>query len=143
MSLRLRQICLVASQLEPMIETLTSVFGLAVGHRDPGLDIFGLENALLPVGNSFLEVVAPIQKQTAAERYLKRRKGNGGYMVITQCEDLQPRQQHVEKLGIRLVHHYWETEKEILWKTVQESIPPLKKVIQELLEKENQQKLTK
>ena len=38
----------------------------------------------------------------------------------------------------RLIHHYWETEKEILWKTVQESIPPLKKVIQELLEKENQ-----
>ena len=43
----------------------------------------------------------------------------------------------------RLIHHYWDTEKEILWKTVQESIPPLKKVIQELLEKENQQKLTK
>ena len=78
MSLRLRQICLVAYQLEPVIETLTAVFGLAVGHRDPGLDIFGLENAILPVGNSFLEVVAPIQEQTAAERYLKRRKGNGG-----------------------------------------------------------------
>ncbi len=104
MSLRLRQICLVAYQLEPVIETLTAVFGLAVGHRDPEVGIFGLENAILPVGNSFLEVVAPIQEQTAAERYLKRRKGNGGYMVITQCDDLQPRQQHVDKLGIRLVH---------------------------------------
>ena len=104
MQLRLRQICLVAYDLQPVVADLKSVFGLEVGHVDPGVGVFGLENSILPVGNSFLEVVAPIQSNTAAERYLKRRKGNGGYMVITQCDDLKPRQKRVKALGIRLVH---------------------------------------
>ncbi len=26
----------------------------------------------------------------------------------------------------RLIHHYWETEVEILWKTIEESLPPFK-----------------
>lgn len=104
MQLKLRQICLVAYELQPVVEDLKAIFGLAVGHVDAGVGVFGLENAILPVGNSFLEVVAPVQSNTAAERYLKRRHGNGGYMVITQCNDLAPRQKRVKDLGIRLIH---------------------------------------
>ena len=26
----------------------------------------------------------------------------------------------------RLIHHYWDTEVEILWKTIEESLPPFK-----------------
>ena len=45
MWLRLRQIALVASELEPIVEDLGSVFGLEVCFRDPGVATFGLENA--------------------------------------------------------------------------------------------------
>ncbi len=102
MWLRLRQICLVARELEPVVDDLQAVFGLEVAYRDPAVGYFGLENALLPVGNQFLEVVAPIQEQTAAGRYLEKRGGDGGYMVITQCDDHAPRRRRVEELGIRL-----------------------------------------
>lgn len=37
----------------------------------------------------------------------------------------------------RLIHHYWNTEVEILWKTVEESLPPFKSSIIEII-KENQ-----
>ena len=40
----------------------------------------------------------------------------------------------------RLIHHYWDTEVEILWKTIQESVPQLKKIIQKIIENENQEK---
>ena len=33
----------------------------------------------------------------------------------------------------RLIHHYWDTEVEILWQTIRESLPPLKQVIQTLI----------
>ena len=59
---------------------------------------------LLPIGNQLLEVVAPIQDNTAGGRYLERRGGNGGYMVITQCNDHAPRKARVEALGIRIAH---------------------------------------
>ncbi len=106
MWLRLRQICLVAEELAPVLEDLSSVFGLEVCYRDPGVARFGLENALLPVGNQLLEVVAPVEEQTAAGRYLKRRGGEGGYMVITQCDDHAPRRRRVEQLGVRVVTQF-------------------------------------
>jgi Glyoxalase-like domain len=103
MWLRLRQIALVARELAPVVEDFHAVFGLEVGHRDPGVKTFGLENALLPVGSQFLEVVAPIQEGTAGGRYLERRKGDGGYMVILQCDDHAPRKRRVAQLNIRKV----------------------------------------
>ncbi len=101
--LRLRQIALVARELAPVVDDLRGVFGLEVGHRDQGVKIFGLENALLPVGSQFIEVVAPIQENTAGGRYLKRRGGDGGYMVITQCDEHASRKRRVAELGIRKV----------------------------------------
>ena len=86
MSIRLRQIALVANKLAPVIDDLKAVFGLEVCFIDPGVGVFGLENSLLPVGNNFIEVVAPIKEGTAGGRYLKRRGGDGGYMVICQCD---------------------------------------------------------
>ncbi len=84
MWLRLRQIALVAHKLAPVEEALVDILGIEVCFRDPGIDHFGLENALLPIGNQLLEVVAPIREDTAGGRYLERRGGDGGYMVITQ-----------------------------------------------------------
>ena len=80
------------------------MLGLEVCYRDPGVEVFGLENALFPVGNQFLEIVAPIEEGTAGGRYLERRGGDGGYMVITQCDDHAPRRRRVEELGVRLAH---------------------------------------
>src|SRR5271167_2313360 len=103
MWLRLRQIALVAHKLAPVAQDMHDVFGLEVGYRDPGVKAFGLENAIFPVGNQFIEVVAPIRENTAGGRYLDRRGGDGGYMVICQCDEHRPRKERVAQLGIRKV----------------------------------------
>lgn len=106
MVLRLRQIAGVAEKLAPVEADLIEVLGIEVCYRDPGVAHFGLENALLPIGDQLLEVVAPIQEQTAGGRYIERRGGDSGYMVITQCDDHPPRRARVEALDIRLVHDH-------------------------------------
>ena len=110
MWLRLRQIALVAEKLQPVEEELGDVLGIALAYRDPGLESFGLENAVLPIGNQLLEVVAPIRENTAGGRYLQRRGGAGGYMVITQCDNHVPRRARVEQLGIRIVGQFENPE---------------------------------
>ncbi|OYU99157.1 MAG: hypothetical protein CFE45_13940 [Burkholderiales bacterium PBB5] len=82
--LRLRQICLVAPQLAPAVATVEAVLGLPVCYRDPNVAKFGLENALFALGSSFLEIVAPLPgvADTAAERFIARSGGQGGYMLI-------------------------------------------------------------
>jgi hypothetical protein len=99
--LRLRQVALVARRLAPVVDELRDILGLEVAYRDPGVAVFGLENAVFPVGQQFLEVVSPVREGTAGGRYLERRGGDGGYMVILQCDDHERRKRRVEDLGIR------------------------------------------
>ncbi|MBA3604901.1 MAG: VOC family protein [Actinomycetota bacterium] len=106
MWLRLRQIALVARDLDAVVDDIRAVLGLEVGFRDPQIHRLGLHNAVMPVGGEFLEVVSPTAAGTTAERYLDRRRGNGGYMVITQCDDHPPRRARVEALGIRIVAQF-------------------------------------
>ena len=101
--LRMRQICLVARDLSSVEEDLSEIFGIAVCYRDPGIGRLGLHNILMPIGNNFLEVVSPVEQGTTAERYLDRRGGDGGYMVITQTDDLEVARKRIDELGIRLV----------------------------------------
>lgn len=104
MTLRLRQICLVSPTLEPAVATLCDVLGIAVCHRDPSVGKYGLVNAVMPVGNTFLEVVAPTREATAAGRYIARRNGEGGYMVIIDCDDIAPWISHVASVGVRVAN---------------------------------------
>ena len=101
--MRLRQVALVAEKLEPVVEDLCAVLGVEVAFRDPDVRVFGLCNAVMPVGDTFLEVVAPVEPETAAGRHLGRRGGDGGYMVILQCDDLDADRRRIEKLGVRVV----------------------------------------
>ena len=63
--MRLRQIALVAQELDPVVENLCAVLGIEVGFNDPGVAAFGLHNAVMPVGDTVLEVVSAFgQKRT-------------------------------------------------------------------------------
>jgi hypothetical protein len=102
--LRLRQICLVAPQLEPVISDIAGIMGLSVCYRDGNVAKYGLENALLPVDTILLEVVAPFQEGTAAGRFLEKTGGRGGYMAIFCCDDPDARAKHAEKIGVRIAN---------------------------------------
>jgi len=103
--MRLRQVALVAKDLEPHVVTLKKVLGLNVAYRDPGVGVFGLVNAVFPVGGEFLEIVQPVKDDASAARYLKRRGGDAGYMVILQADDAVAHRNRVLGLGVRKI---WE-----------------------------------
>jgi hypothetical protein len=99
--MRLRQICLVAPQLEPVIADIAAIMGLAVCYRDGNVAKYGLVNALLPVDTILLEVVAPFREGTAAGRFLDKTNGRGGYMAIFCCDDPDARARHANGIGVR------------------------------------------
>lgn len=101
--LRLRQICLVASDLDKVTDQLVGVLGAKVCFRDTGVEKYGLHNVLFALGGTFLEVVSPLREGTAASRYLERRKGDGGYMYIVDCDDLEERREHFKASKARAV----------------------------------------
>jgi len=101
----IRQVALVARDLEPVVADLRAVLGLPAGFVDPGVGAFGLRNEVLAVGTTFLEVVSPVEEGTTAGRFLARRGGDGGYMVILQTRDLAADRRRLTALGVRIV---WE-----------------------------------
>ena len=110
MGIQLRQVCLVAERLEPVVQELTQILGVNSCFIDPGVAQFGLENNLMVVGKNFLEVVAPIKKETAAGRFLEKREGDGGYMVIVQIDSedaFNQIKQNAREEGVRVA---WELD---------------------------------
>ncbi len=101
--MRLRQIALVAQELDPVVEDLCAVLGIEVGFNDPGVATFGLHNAVMPVGDTFLEVVSPVEENTTAGRYLARMGGDCGYMVMLQTYDFDADLARLNEIGVRIV----------------------------------------
>lgn len=102
--MRLRQICLAAPHLEPVVGDIAAIMGLEVCYRDPNVATYGLENALLPVDTTLLEVIAPIEPGTAAGRFLEKSGGHGGYMAIFSCDDPDERGRNAEAMGVRIAN---------------------------------------
>lgn len=104
---RLRQIALVAKDIEKAKELLTRVLGTEVIYVDPGVGKWGLENFLVAVGGDVIEVVSPKEPGTAAGRSLEKH-GDGGYMLIMQTPDAQKRKEYIESKGLAKV--IWTNE---------------------------------
>lgn len=105
--IRLRQVALVAAERGPVVAELCAHLGVSVCFEDPGVAEFGLHNALVTVGDQFLEVVSPTQDATTAGRLLAKRGGDGGYMAIFEVDDLDRRTAALDEHGVRVV---WRIE---------------------------------
>ncbi len=101
--MKLRQCVFVAADLESAREELCDILGIEVAYRDPGVAKWGLANVVCPTGHDFLEIVSPAQPGTSAGRYIERRQGDGGYMVILQVPDAKAERARVTALGVRAV----------------------------------------
>lgn len=102
---RLRQVVLAAPDLDELAAALRAELGLVESHRDPpdygGL---GIANSVMPVGDTFLEVAAPVRPDAPLARFLAARGGPAGYMVLLQCDDLEAAAARAAAAGARIVH---------------------------------------
>jgi hypothetical protein len=96
-------VALVAHDCGQVADELRAAFGWGEPFHDPGVGRFGLTNAVFAAGDTFVEVVAPVQAGTTAGRYLERRGGDGGYMAIFQVPDLAAARARLPGLGVRVV----------------------------------------
>jgi hypothetical protein len=104
---RLRQVALVAADLEAACARIEDELGLHDPFVDPGVAEFGLTNAVYEIGDTFLEVVSPAVDGTTAGRYLQRRGGDAGYMAIFQVADTERTRRRAAAMGLRVV---WQAD---------------------------------
>ena len=101
--LRLRQICLLAYDLEWTSNLLCAAFDATVVYRDPKMAAGGnLTNTHIRLGDSFLETVCPSDqawKHSTTQTRLLERNGDCGYMAIVQVPDVSVGSRSMAKQG--------------------------------------------
>jgi hypothetical protein len=100
---RLRQAVIAARDLDAVAEQLRSTLELAEPYSDPGVERFGLRNAVFALDDTFLEVVSPTRADASAARLLERRGGDAGYMLMFQVDDLDAARARARAIGVREV----------------------------------------
>ncbi len=100
---RLRQAVVAARDLDAVAAELRERLGLGEPYADPGVEHFGLRNAVFALGDTFLEVVSPVRPDASAARLIERRGGDCGYMLMFQIADLTSARSRVSEQGVREV----------------------------------------
>jgi len=103
--MRLRQLVIATSEMDLLANSICDLFELKRTFSDPELIVFGLQNVIIPLGDTFLELVSPVKKNTSAERFLNKRGGDGGYMVIVDSADLEKERKRLENVKMTIVWH--------------------------------------
>ncbi len=101
--LRLRQICLLAHDLEWTSNLLCAAFDAPVVFRDPRMAAGGhLTNTHIRLGDSFLETVCPSDlawERSTTQTRLLTRNGDCGYMAIVQVPEVGAASRTMAKQG--------------------------------------------
>ena len=78
--MNIRQIALVAKDIVSVKQTLFTLLGIEQAHVDPKIISFGLQNIVMALGDTFLEVVSSVEEGTTVGRLLGCRSGDGSYL---------------------------------------------------------------
>lgn len=101
--IRIRQVALCTDDIWSEEREIVRSLGVAGVHRDPP-NVFEMRNVVFSVGDTFLEVLEPTAPSAPSARFLERRGGPGGYMLIMQVDDLGPLRARLDQQGIRVVY---------------------------------------
>jgi catechol 2,3-dioxygenase-like lactoylglutathione lyase family enzyme len=97
----IRQVAAIVDDLEPAVALLHDLFDIEPSVRQE-LTEFGLINAVLPIGDQFLELLQPIDEESSGWRYLQKR-GPGFYMLIFESDEGLRAQTEADRVGIPVV----------------------------------------
>jgi methylmalonyl-CoA epimerase len=98
---RIDHIAVAVADLDAAIDLHVNVYGLELVHRETIADQ-GVEAVLLDVGESHVELLAPLGADTPVGRHLARR-GPGLHHVAYQTGDIEAALRSLSSSGVRLI----------------------------------------
>jgi len=98
---KIHHIGIVVRNLEEALRFYRDVLGLHV-HKQDVIQDQGVKAALLPLGDSEIELLEPLGPDTAVGRFLERR-GEGMHHVCFQTGDIQDELAGLKSRGVELI----------------------------------------
>ena len=98
---KVEHIALAVADLEAAIDHYANVWGLDVTHRERVEDQ-GVEEAMLPVGDVFLQLLGPTAADTTVGKFIERR-GEGLHHIAYEVADLEGTLAALKEKGVPLI----------------------------------------
>ena len=104
---KIEHIALAVSDLDAALAHYRDVWGLGSSHRERVEDQ-GVEEAMLPLGESFLQLLAPTSDDSTVAKFIARR-GEGLHHIAYEVPDLQASLADLKAKGVRLIDEHPRT----------------------------------
>lgn len=98
---KLEHVAIAVADLEAAVAHYSAVWGLEVEHRERVEDQ-GVEEAMLPLGDSYLQLLGATGPDTTVGRFLSR-KGQGLHHLAYEVEDLEAVLAELKAKGVPLI----------------------------------------
>ncbi len=98
---KIEHVALAVADLDAAVEHYEKVWGLTVSHRERVEDQ-GVEEAMLPLGESFLQLLGPTSPDTTVGKFVTRR-GEGLHHVAYEVDDLEAALAELKDEGVPLI----------------------------------------
>ena len=98
---KIEHVALAVEDLDAAIAHYRDVWGLAVSHREVVADQ-GVEEAMLPLGDSFLQLLGPTGPGTTVGKFIARR-GEGLHHIAYEVHDLDAVLASLKERGVPLI----------------------------------------
>jgi methylmalonyl-CoA/ethylmalonyl-CoA epimerase len=105
--LNLDHVAIAVHDLDAAIEGYRTRYGVEPLHREV-VEEPGVEEAMIPVGGSFVQLLQPVAVDTPVGRFLARR-GEGLHHVAFLVADIEAALEHLRAEGARLVDEHPRT----------------------------------
>lgn len=98
---KVEHIALAVSDLEAAIEHYSKIWGVDVEHRERVEDQ-GVEEAMLPAGDTYLQLLGPTGPDTTVGKFIERR-GEGLHHIAFEVDDLEAALAELKDKGVPLI----------------------------------------
>lgn len=101
---RIDHVALAVPDLEAAIDHYQRVWGLTLAHRETVPDQ-GVEEAMFRVGDTYLQLIAPLSPETPVGRFIERR-GPGLHHIAYQVDSVQAVLDRAAEQHLGLIDHH-------------------------------------
>ena len=98
---RIEHIALAVADLDAAIAHYANVWGIEVSHRER-VDDQGVDEAMLPLGDSHLQLLGSTTPDSTVAKFLERR-GEGLHHIAYEVDDLEGMLAELKRKGIELI----------------------------------------
>src|SRR5918997_1610911 len=98
---KIEHVALAVADIDAAIAHYKDVWGLEVAHRERVEDQ-GVEEAMLPLGDSYLQLLGATGPDTTVGKFLERR-GEGLHHIAYEVDDLEAELRQLKEKGVALI----------------------------------------